>query len=279
MAAAAILAIDAPVHAGRRDLPNESMAGCCTPWRGSWVGSAPPPGARRRPPAPRRPAGAGPGGQGAQRGRRGARPDRPRAARRGRPQRQRDRGPGRAAERRVLGERAPDQPREALRRDRAHRPPGAGRAAPAAGRHARTTDDRAGAGTRSRAWPTSTSSSSQVREAGLPVELPIEGEPVPLPPGVDLSAYRIVQEALTNALKHAGASRAEVLVRYARRRARARGQRRRPRRRPTAGGGGHGLVGMRERVALYGGELGGGPRDPAAATRARPPAASSRARP
>ncbi len=98
-----------------------------------------------------------------------------------------------------------------------------------------------------------------VREAGLPVELTVQGEPVKLPPGVDLSAYRIVQEALTNALRHAGPARAWVAVRY--------------------GGddveievendgrsdsdgevGGHGLVGMRERVALCGGELTAGPR-------------------
>ena len=54
----------------------------------------------------------------------------------------------------------------------------------------------------------------QVHEAGLPVELRIEGEPEPLPPGVDLSAYRIVQEALTNTLKHAGPAHARVTVRY-----------------------------------------------------------------
>jgi signal transduction histidine kinase len=99
----------------------------------------------------------------------------------------------------------------------------------------------------------------QAREAGLPVELHVEGDPRPLPAGVDLTAYRLVQEGLTNALKHAKAERAEVLVRY------------------EAGdievtvsddgqgagsedGGGHGLVGMRERVAVYGGELEAGPR-------------------
>src|SRR4029079_16986472 len=54
-----------------------------------------------------------------------------------------------------------------------------------------------------------------VRRAGLPVEVEVSGEPVALPPGVDLSAYRIVQEALTNALKHAGPARARVVVRYA----------------------------------------------------------------
>jgi signal transduction histidine kinase len=93
----------------------------------------------------------------------------------------------------------------------------------------------------------------QVRAAGLEVELHIEGAPQPLPPGVELSAYRIVQEALTNVLKHAHASRAEVLLRY---RVRAlelevsddgSGA--------PANGSGHGLIGMRERAALYGGTL------------------------
>src|SRR5207248_741882 len=54
----------------------------------------------------------------------------------------------------------------------------------------------------------------QVRDAGLPVEVRIEGQPRPLPIGVDLSAYRVVQEALTNALKHAGTARATVRVSY-----------------------------------------------------------------
>jgi signal transduction histidine kinase len=95
----------------------------------------------------------------------------------------------------------------------------------------------------------------QMAEAGLPVELEIEGDPVPLPPGVDLSAYRIVQEALTNALKHAGAARARVAITYGRDEIGLEVS--------DDGGGptlaaapdGHGLVGMRERVALYGGEL------------------------
>jgi signal transduction histidine kinase len=94
----------------------------------------------------------------------------------------------------------------------------------------------------------------QLRDAGLPVDLRVEGEPVPLGPGVDISAYRIVQEALTNTLKHAGPARASVVVRYLPRALEieviddGRGA-------AHNGGGGHGLVGMRERVALYGGEL------------------------
>jgi signal transduction histidine kinase len=97
------------------------------------------------------------------------------------------------------------------------------------------------------------------REAGLPVKLRIEGEPVPLPPGVDLTAYRLVQEALTNTLKHAGANSAEVVVRY------EDGDVELTISDDGAGGadgesGGHGLVGMRERVAVYGGELEAGPR-------------------
>jgi signal transduction histidine kinase len=99
----------------------------------------------------------------------------------------------------------------------------------------------------------------QTREAGLPVELRIEGDPVQLPAGVDLTAYRLVQEGLTNAIKHARAQRAEVLVHYADGHVELTisddgvggGD---------AGGSGHGLVGMRERVSVYGGELEAGPR-------------------
>jgi signal transduction histidine kinase len=93
-----------------------------------------------------------------------------------------------------------------------------------------------------------------VRDAGLPVALTVEGEPRPLAPGVDLSAYRIVQEALTNALKHAGPARAWVAVRYraADVELEVTDNGRGPLDRHD---GGHGLVGMRERVALYGGAL------------------------
>ncbi|MEU8135698.1 sensor histidine kinase [Streptodolium elevatio] len=105
----------------------------------------------------------------------------------------------------------------------------------------------------------------QVREAGVSVELSIEGVPTELPPGIDLAAYRIIQEALTNTLKHAGPAGSRVLLRY------------RPEeilvRVADDGRGaaasldsrdsertGHGLLGMRERVALYGGRLYAGPR-------------------
>jgi len=114
-----------------------------------------------------------------------------------------------------------------------------------------------------------------VRDAGLPVEVEIDGDPVALPPGVDLSAYRIVQEALTNALKHAGPARARVLVRYRAQELELEisddgsGA-------PTANGGGHGLVGMRERVNVYGGvvESGGRP-EGGYAIRVRLPLASA----
>jgi len=105
----------------------------------------------------------------------------------------------------------------------------------------------------------------QVRQAGFPVELVVEGEPSPLPPGVDLSAYRIVQEALTNTMKHAGPSHARVLVRYGDGdlELRVSDDGLGPPRDGGAGAGspprGHGLLGMRERVNLFGGELRAGP--------------------
>jgi signal transduction histidine kinase len=100
---------------------------------------------------------------------------------------------------------------------------------------------------------------AHVRDAGLPVDVRVEGKPRELAPGVDLSAYRIVQEALTNALKHAGPARARVLVRY--------GEESLELEVADTGAGdvngdstGHGLAGMRERVAVFGGELESGPR-------------------
>jgi signal transduction histidine kinase len=102
----------------------------------------------------------------------------------------------------------------------------------------------------------------QVERAGLSVTLDVEGERVPLPAGVDLCAYRIVQEGLTNALKHAGPARAEVHLRYAPRgldvevRDDGRGASQ-----VNGDGAGHGLIGMRERVALYGGVLETGSRE------------------
>jgi signal transduction histidine kinase len=96
---------------------------------------------------------------------------------------------------------------------------------------------------------------AQVREAGLPVELSVEGEPRELPVGLELSAYRIVQEALTNALKHAGEARATVHVRYAEESIELEITDDGAGVPPPNTSGGHGLVGMRERVALYGGRF------------------------
>ena len=95
---------------------------------------------------------------------------------------------------------------------------------------------------------------ADIGRAGLPVRLHVDGEPFPLPRAIDLSAYRIVQEGLTNALKHAHASQAHVTVHYS------------PDEleleiRDDGEGGsasdglGHGLVGIRERVKIYGGEM------------------------
>jgi signal transduction histidine kinase len=101
---------------------------------------------------------------------------------------------------------------------------------------------------------------SATSQAGIDVTVQIEGEPEPLAPGIDLTAFRIIQEALTNTIKHAGPAKARLTVRY----------------RPdtleleivddghgdgTGDGTGHGLIGMRERAALYGGELRAGARE------------------
>jgi signal transduction histidine kinase len=103
---------------------------------------------------------------------------------------------------------------------------------------------------------------AQTQAAGLPVELTVDGERRHLGPGIDLTAYRIVQEALTNTLKHAGPARARVTLRY--------GDQELDIEVTDDGRGlddsdpdrsepGHGFVGMRERVALYGGALQTGP--------------------
>jgi signal transduction histidine kinase len=118
---------------------------------------------------------------------------------------------------------------------------------------------------------------AQVREAGLPVDLSVEGEPTELPPGVDLSAYRIVQEALTNALKHAGPATARVVVRYRENDLELEIADTGADAGASDGGEGHGLAGMRERVSLYGGRIEAGPRDGGGfAVRARLPLDSDR---
>jgi signal transduction histidine kinase len=98
-----------------------------------------------------------------------------------------------------------------------------------------------------------------VREAGLPVDVRVEGAPRELAPAVDLSAYRIVQEALTNALKHAGPTSARVLIRYGEDSIQLEVE---DSGKGAAAGpeGGHGLAGIRERVELFGGDLESGPR-------------------
>jgi signal transduction histidine kinase len=102
----------------------------------------------------------------------------------------------------------------------------------------------------------------RARDEGLPVELHVEGGPAPLPAGVDLAAFRIVQEALANTSKHAGGASARVVVRYEPRAValEIEDDGRGPNGSPPRAGSGHGLIGMRERVALYGGTLGVGRR-------------------
>ncbi|MEU3741182.1 histidine kinase [Streptomyces sp. NPDC032198] len=103
--------------------------------------------------------------------------------------------------------------------------------------------------------------------AGLPVEMRVSGEPRPLPPGIDVTAYRIIQEGLTNALKHGDGARAEVTVRYADNHLRVEVLNSGPSvlsggtpgstapDREKADGTGRGLLGLRERVSVYGGDL------------------------
>ncbi|MET7465204.1 sensor histidine kinase [Nonomuraea sp. NPDC005501] len=103
----------------------------------------------------------------------------------------------------------------------------------------------------------------QMREAGLATGLTVQGPPGPIPAGVDLAAYRLVQEGLTNALRHAGAgATARVTVRHEPHEldVRVEDDGRGPDGGWGADGTGHGLVGIRERVALYGGILSIGPR-------------------
>jgi len=99
-----------------------------------------------------------------------------------------------------------------------------------------------------------------VQDTGLEVELRVEGQPIALPMGLDLTAYRLVQEGLTNVLKHAHATRAEVVLRYLATSVEVEvsddgvgGE--------TSGQSGHGLIGMHERVSLYQGQLSAGPID------------------
>jgi signal transduction histidine kinase len=96
-----------------------------------------------------------------------------------------------------------------------------------------------------------------VAHAGLPVQLHVDGEPYAVPRAIDLSAYRIVQEGLTNALKHAHASHADVTVRY--RRDELEVEVADDGKGPAATNGhGHGLIGIRERAKIYGGEMSAG---------------------
>jgi signal transduction histidine kinase len=105
-----------------------------------------------------------------------------------------------------------------------------------------------------------------VRAAGLPVRLVVDGDAAALPAAVDVSAYRIVQEALTNVLKHAGCAHAEVRVGYVEDAVTIEVSDDGPGAREAGlvwaetTQGGRGLAGMRERVALFGGELRAGPR-------------------
>jgi signal transduction histidine kinase len=105
---------------------------------------------------------------------------------------------------------------------------------------------------------------AEVGKAGLAVRVRVEGTPLQLPAGVDLSAYRIVQEALTNVVKHAGPAHAEVTIGYRDQEVTVEvtddGRGAVPPASDGRVGTGHGLIGMRERVAAFSGDLQVGPR-------------------
>jgi signal transduction histidine kinase len=109
---------------------------------------------------------------------------------------------------------------------------------------------------------------ARVSAAGLPVDLRVTGTPRALPPGADLAAYRVAQEALTNVLRHAGRAAASVLVQWGEKLVitvtddgcGGPGPRRNPVSEAADGTPGRGLLGLRERLSLYGGELDAGPR-------------------
>jgi signal transduction histidine kinase len=99
----------------------------------------------------------------------------------------------------------------------------------------------------------------RLRQTGFPVELVREGTPEALQPGLELAAYRVIQEALTNALKYAGGAPTRVVVRFAGSALDLEVRNARGPAAPDAEGAGRGIVGMRQRVAVYGGELEAGP--------------------
>jgi signal transduction histidine kinase len=103
---------------------------------------------------------------------------------------------------------------------------------------------------------------AQAGQGALTVTLSVEGEPRPLPPTLEVSAYRVVQEALTNARKHSGGTTATVRVAYqpTMLEIEVLDDGNRGAEPPLPNAGGHGLIGMRERVALHGGHLRAGPR-------------------
>jgi signal transduction histidine kinase len=102
---------------------------------------------------------------------------------------------------------------------------------------------------------------AQTREGGLAIQLIVAGQPRPLPPGLEVSAFRIVQEALTNVRRHATASKVEVRVRYGTDALEVSIEDDGSGAAAAGGAEGHGLRGMRERAAMLGGALSVGPLD------------------